>query len=109
MCSSVAKFNYDALADGWSHEFFERIGLGDLAEDDFAKIGGEEIVAPGTPIGRGLTAKAAQELGLLPGLAVGASLDDAYAGGLSLFGCAAPAGANIGGDGWRTRMGEHIA
>lgn len=45
--------------------------------------------SPGTPIGNGLSECAARELGLLPGTPVGASLVDAYAGGLSLFGCRA--------------------
>lgn len=109
MCSSVAKFNYDALANGWSSDFFKRIGLGDLCEDDFQKIGGRDIVAPGTSIGNGLTAEAAAELGLLPGIAVGASLDDAYAGGLSLFGCAAPKKENESErvDNYKTRMGKY--
>lgn len=108
MCSSVAKFNYDALANGWSNEFFELIGLGDLCEGDYRRIGGRDIVAPGTKIGNGVTAEAAVELGLLPGIAVGASLDDAYAGGLSLFGCAAAKGesANAIEDNYKNRMGK---
>lgn len=58
----------------------------ELIENDFALIG-NEVQAPGSPIGDGLSLQAARQLGLLPGTPVGASLVDAYAGGLSLFGC----------------------
>ena len=40
---------------------FDRIGLGDLASDGYAKIG-REIVAPGTPLGTGLAGAAASPL-----------------------------------------------
>lgn len=106
MCSSVAKFNYDAIANGWSKEFFELIGLEELAETGFVQIGGREVAAPGTPIGTGLTAEAASELGLVDGIAVGVSLDDAYAGGLSLLGCTAKGESNQDEDGYKSRMGK---
>ncbi len=41
--------------------------------------------SPGEPCGSGLTAQAAQELGLAPGTAVGTSLIDAHAGGLGEY------------------------
>lgn len=43
---------------------------------------GEQTCCPGTPVGRGLTADAAADLGLRAGTAVAASLIDAHAGGL---------------------------
>lgn len=43
---------------------------------------GEQSCCPGSPVGEGLTREAAEELGLNPGTAVGASLIDAHAGGL---------------------------
>lgn len=45
-------------------------------------VEGQQTCCPGTPVGRGLTAEAAADLGLIPGTAVGASLIDAHAGGL---------------------------
>ena len=54
MCTLACKWNYLAHEQRWSGSYFERIGLGDLASDEYAKIG-TEIVAPGTPLGAGLT------------------------------------------------------
>uniref|UniRef100_A0A8C1UXZ5 FGGY carbohydrate kinase domain containing n=1 Tax=Cyprinus carpio TaxID=7962 RepID=A0A8C1UXZ5_CYPCA len=56
----------------------------------YSKIG-QQTCCPGTPVGRGLTAAAAADLGLIQGTAVGASLIDAHAGGLGVM------GADVGG------------
>ena len=40
---------------------------------------------PGSQLGAGLTKKAAEELGLQPGIPVGASAIDAHAGGIGLL------------------------
>jgi len=85
MCTVVCKWNYLAHEQRWGGNYFERVGLGDLASDNFAKIG-NEIVAPGTPLGAGLTKSAARDFGLLEGTPVGASLIDAHAGGVGTIG-----------------------
>src|ERR1700722_6601602 len=85
MCTLACKWNYLAHEQRWSGNYFERVGLGDLASDKYAKIG-NEIVAPGTPLGTGLTKSAARDFGLLEGTPVGASLIDAYAGGVGTMG-----------------------
>lgn len=86
MCSVVCKWNYDGVNNCWSKEFFQQIGLADVCENNFEKLG-NRIVEPGTAIGRGLTENAAKDLGLLPGTPVAASMIDAHAGALCLFGC----------------------
>jgi D-ribulokinase len=85
ICTLACKWNFLAHERRWSDSYFERIGLGALASDGYAKVG-KEIVAPGTPLGAGLTASAASDLGLLAGTPVGASLIDAHAGGVGTIG-----------------------
>lgn len=85
ICTLVCKWNYLAHEQRWSESYFERIGLGDLVADQYARIG-QEIDTPGTPVGGGLTKAAALELGLLEGTPVGASLIDAHAGGVGTIG-----------------------
>jgi D-ribulokinase len=85
MCTLACKWNYLAHEQRWSGNYFERVGLGDLASGNYAKIG-NEIVAPGTPLGAGLTKSAARDFGLLEGTPVGASLIDAHAGGVGTIG-----------------------
>jgi D-ribulokinase len=85
VCTVTCKWNYLAHEQRWSGGYFERIGLGDLVSDNYARIG-TEIVVPGTPLGRGLTAEAALELGLRAGTPVAASLIDAHAGGVGTIG-----------------------
>lgn len=46
---------------------------------------GNEVLPPGSPVGNGLTAEAAEDLGLSKGIAVAASLIDAHAGGLGIL------------------------
>jgi D-ribulokinase len=85
ICTLACKWNFLAHEGRWSDSYFDRIGLGDLARDRFSKIG-NEIVAPGTPLGTGLTKSAAHDFGLLEGTPVGASLIDAHAGGVGTIG-----------------------
>ena len=84
-CTVTCKWNFLAHEQRWSGSYFERVGLGDLASDGNAKIG-RNIVAPGTPLGAGLTGSVALDLGLLEGTPVGASLIDAHAGGVGTIG-----------------------
>lgn len=91
LCSLVCKWTYLAHKDGWDASYFKQIGLDDLLERDAAKIG-IEVKSMGEPLGRGLTQRAASELGLLPGTAVSASIIDAHAGSLGTLGAAGPSG-----------------
>src|SRR6266568_3669880 len=59
ICTLGCKWNFLAHERRWSDSYFERVGLGDLASDAYAKIG-REIVAPGTSLGSGLTQSAAR-------------------------------------------------
>ena len=85
MCTLACKWNYLAHERSWSGSYLERIGLGDLASDKYARIG-REIVAPGTSLNAGLIKPAAHDFGLLEGTPVGASLIDAHAGGIGTIG-----------------------
>ena len=94
ICTLACKWNFLAHEGRWSGSYFARIGLGDLASDDCAKIG-NVIVAPGTPLGTGLTKSAAQDFGLLEGTPVGASLIDAHAGGVGTIGGRGKSGGSV--------------
>src|SRR5947208_13680712 len=57
ICTLACKWNFLAHERRWSDSYFERIGLGALASDAYAKVG-TQIVVPGTPLGAGLTTPA---------------------------------------------------
>ena len=82
------KWTYLAHERRWDPAYFRRIGLGELADEGFVRIG-SEVVDVASPLGSGLTAEAAGDLGLDPGIPVGAALIDAHAGGLGTVGAAA--------------------
>lgn len=84
-CTVTCKWTYMAHEGRWDESYFRQVGLGDLADQGFARIG-TEIVPAGQALGRGLTAQAAGDLGLRPGTAVGAGLIDAHAGGVGTVG-----------------------
>ncbi|XP_013869267.1 FGGY carbohydrate kinase domain-containing protein isoform X2 [Austrofundulus limnaeus] len=84
LCTLVCKWTY-CPPEGWDTSFWTSIGLEDLLENNFSKIG-SVTCPPGSPLREGLTAEAAADLGLTPGTAVGASLIDAHAGGLGVIG-----------------------
>ena len=84
-CTVTCKWNYLAHEERWSAAYFQRVGLEDFVGEKYRRIG-TEIVAPGTPLGSGLTALAGLDFGLNGGTPVGASLIDAHAGGLGAIG-----------------------
>jgi FGGY-family pentulose kinase/HAD superfamily hydrolase (TIGR01509 family) len=84
-CTVVCKWLYQGAERRWPEPTYRAIGLGALLEDGARRIGAE-IVAPGTPLGRGLTAEAAEAMGLKPGLPVAAGVIDAHAGALGTIG-----------------------
>lgn len=84
-CTVTCKWTYLAHEQRWDDSYFHAIGLGDLAEDGFVRIGAE-VVVPGTPLGGGLTEAAAKDLSLVPGTPVAAGLIDAHAGGIGSVG-----------------------
>src|SRR5580704_5340468 len=94
ICTLACTWNFLAHELRWSGSYFERVGLGDLASDNYAKIG-KEIVPPGTPLGAGLTESAARDFGLLEGTPVGASLIDAHAGGVGTIGGREKSGRSV--------------
>ena len=73
MCTVTCKWTYLAHERRWSDTFLQRIGLGDFAAEQYRRIG-RDIVDAGTPLGSGLTAEAAAQLGLDPGTPVAAGL-----------------------------------
>lgn len=90
-CTVTCKWTYLAHEGRWDADYFRQIGLADLAEDGFARIG-TKIVPGGTALANGLTEQAAAELGLKPGTAVAAGLIDAHAGGIGSVGVRSPHG-----------------
>jgi FGGY-family pentulose kinase len=91
LCTTVCKWTYLGHEEGsggsigrWDESFFRKIGLGDLADEGFRRIG--QKVRPIAETAGMLTSKAASELGLAPGTPVAVSIIDAHAGGLGLLG-----------------------
>jgi D-ribulokinase len=94
MCTVTCKWNYLAHEKRWSAPYFARVGLDEFVTENYARIG-TEIIAPGSPVAAGLSASAANELGLNPGTPVGASLIDAHAGGIGAIGGRLAEGAPV--------------
>lgn len=105
--SLVCKFSYippDAVSPaspGWNPDFLKKVGLGELVDRGLGALGGvtgktveggdanylgagEEalVMTAGLPVGKGLSARAAKELGLVEGTAVGSGVIDACESGL---------------------------
>ena len=91
-CTLTCKWTYLAHEGRFDADYFRAVGLGDHAEDGFARIG-PRIAPPGTALGDGLTPAAAADLGLAPGTPVAAGLIDAHAGGLGTVGAPGEDGA----------------
>ena len=97
VCTVTCKWTYLAHEGRWDPSYFDAVGLSDLAEDGFGRIGAC-VVEAGAPLGAGLSAAAAEDFGLVAGIPVGAGLIDAHAGGLGSVGAADGGGAeaNLG-------------
>lgn len=85
VCTVTCKWTYLAHEKRWDPDYFHTIGLGELADEGFRRIG-ERVVEPGTPCGNGLTAQAAEQMGLPVGTPVAAGMIDAHAGGIGTVG-----------------------
>ncbi|AKG71440.1 ribulokinase [Serratia fonticola] len=85
VCTVTCKWTYLAHEKRWDPDYFRTIGLEELADEAFRRIG-EHIKEPGTPCGNGLTAEAAKEMGLVVGTPVAVGLIDAHAGGIGTVG-----------------------
>lgn len=99
LCSLTCKWTYlaheaEAGRSGWHEGFFHAVGLGDLADEGFARLG-TEVRPMGMPIRGGLSGRSAEELGLTPGTPVGVSMIDAHAGGIGMIGMAEQDGSSI--------------
>lgn len=94
-CTVTCKWTYIAHENRWDAGYFREIGLGELADEGFARIG-QRVVDPGTPLGSGLTAAAAADLGLNAGTAVAAGMIDAHAGGIGTVGAGGRPDATLG-------------
>lgn len=92
ICTVTCKWTYMAQEESWDANYFETVGLGELAKEGFKRIG-TNIVAAGSVLGTGLTPQAAEEFGLRPGTAVAAGLIDAHAGGIGSVGAQGGGGA----------------
>jgi FGGY-family pentulose kinase len=84
LCTTVCKWTYLGKEQRFDDSYFASIGLEDLAADGYARIG--KRVRPIAERVGGLTERAAAELGLKSGTAVGVGIIDAHAGGIGLLG-----------------------
>ncbi|PKU22275.1 FGGY-family carbohydrate kinase [Telmatospirillum siberiense] len=87
LCSTVCKWTYLGHEGRWDESYFRKIGLGQLADEGFRRIG-RQVLPIATPAGDGLSATAAAQFGLTPGIPVATSIIDAHAGGLGVIGAA---------------------
>jgi FGGY-family pentulose kinase len=87
VCTTVSKWTYLGHEERWDEAYFREIGLGALADEQFRRIG-TRVRPLGEPVGQGLTAAAAAELGLSPGIPVSTAAIDAHAGGIGTIGAA---------------------
>jgi len=94
ICTVTCKWTWLAHENRWDPDYFHTIGLGDLADEGFKRIG-QSMAAPGTPCGKGLTKGAANELGLLVGTPVAIGMIDAHAGGIGTAGVGDGALSNL--------------
>ena len=71
----------DAVVTAYQHH--PGMHLEVFVHNDFRQLGAAhgQVATAGLPVGSGLSQKAAEELGLLPGTPVGSAVIDAYARG----------------------------
>lgn len=94
MCTVTCKWTYLAHEQRWDADYFRQIGLNELADENFARIG-TRVVTPGTACVSGLTETAAQQMGLATGIPVGVGMIDAHAGGIGTVGVTGQATQNM--------------
>lgn len=92
LCSTVCKWTFLGHENRWDSGFFAKVGLEDLVDEAFRRIG-TTILPMATPVGAGVSTAAAVELGVPAGTQVGTSAIDAHAGGIGTIGAALPGGA----------------
>jgi D-ribulokinase len=92
ICTVTCKWTYIGHEGGWDPDYFRTVGLGELADEDFKRIG-TNVVAAGSALGAGLSQQAAEDFGLVPGTPVAAGLIDAHAGGIGSIGAQGGGGA----------------
>lgn len=92
ICTVTCKWTYMAQEGSWDADYFKTVGLAELADEGFKRIG-TNVVAAGCALGTGLTPLAAKDFGLVPGTPVAAGLIDAHAGGIGSVGAQGGGGA----------------
>ena len=85
VCTVTCKWTYMAQEGSWDADYFRSIGLGELADEGFQRIG-SDVVPAGSALGAGLSRQAGADFGLIPGTPVAAGLIDAHAGGIGSIG-----------------------
>jgi FGGY-family pentulose kinase len=84
LCTTVCKWTYLGHEGRWDEQYFRAIGLEDLADEGWRRIGAR--VAPMGERQGALTDASAAELGLSGGIPVAVSIIDAHAGGIGMLG-----------------------
>lgn len=104
ICTTTCKWTYLAHESNgregnetigrWDDSFFKEIGLSDLVEEQYNRIG-QKVRPVGEAAGSGLCEKSAEMMGLQPNTSVGVAIIDAHAGGLGLLGMEADDAAEV--------------
>jgi FGGY-family pentulose kinase len=93
LCTTTCKWTYLAHGLGWDGSFFSRVGLGEIVDENYTRIG-TRVRPMGERAGT-LTAQAAAELGLRAGIPVSVAIIDAHAGGVGMLGAGLEPGASL--------------
>ncbi len=94
LCSLVCKWTYLGHEQRWDESYFRQIGLGELTDESYRRIG-QYVLPLGAPVGGGLSADAAEAMSLPQGTPVGTSAIDAHAGGIGVIGVSLEDGAGL--------------